>query len=87
MRTSDRGVPGTKPRADVEGGRAPAADDDVVCMGVVLATVCLVWTVILVAPSSLCSRVWHEETGSVPAILILYVFSPYNPRRTGHAFV
>ena len=37
MCTFDRGVSGAKPRADVEGGRAAAADDDVVCVGVVFA--------------------------------------------------
>jgi len=43
MRTLDRGVSRAKLRADVEGGRAPAADDDVVCVGVVFAaSVCVV---------------------------------------------
>ena len=50
MRTFDRGVSRAKPGADVEGGRAPVADDDVVCVGVVLATV---YVVVLVSPSSL----------------------------------
>ena len=39
MCTFDRGVSRAKPGADVEGGRAPAADDDVVCVGVVFGTV------------------------------------------------
>jgi hypothetical protein len=66
----DRGVSGAKPRADVEGGRAPAADDDVVCVGVVLAAVYIVaWREVLVTASSLfllafstrqdqCTRFW-----------------------------
>jgi hypothetical protein len=39
MCTFDRGVSRAKLRADVEGGRAAAADDDVVCVGVVLAPI------------------------------------------------
>ncbi len=38
MRTFDRGVSRAKPRPDVEGGCSSAADDDVVCVGVVFAT-------------------------------------------------
>jgi hypothetical protein len=34
MRALDRGVPRAEPRAHVEGGRAAAADDDVVRVGV-----------------------------------------------------
>ena len=53
MCTFDRGVSRAKPRADVEGGRAPVADDDVVCVGVVLATVYVVaWLVVLVTLTS-----------------------------------
>ena len=42
MCTSDRGVSSAKLRSDVEGGRVAAADDDVVCVGIVFAPTVLV---------------------------------------------
>jgi hypothetical protein len=42
MCTSDRGVSSAELGSDVEGGRAAAADDDVVCVGVVFAPIVLV---------------------------------------------
>ena len=65
MCTSDRGVSSAELRPDVEGGRAAAADDDVVRVGVVFAPTVLVTG----GTCSLYSRVWHE-TGSVRAIWI-----------------
>jgi hypothetical protein len=41
MCTLDGRVSRAKSRADVEGGRAPTADDDVVCVGVVFAAACV----------------------------------------------
>jgi hypothetical protein len=83
MCTSDRGVSSAELRSHVEGGRAAAADDDVVCMGIVFAPTVLV---AVHGSSSLYSRVWHE-TGSVRAILDLYVFSRPAAGGTRGAFV
>jgi hypothetical protein len=66
MCTSDRGVSSAELRSDVEGGRAAAADDDVVYVGVVFAPIVLVTGGTCTRSSSLYSRVWHE-TGSVRA--------------------
>jgi len=79
MCTSDRGVSSAELRSDVEGGRAAAADDDVVCVGVVFASIVLV-TGDTLYMDSLYSRVWHE-TGSVRAIWIC-MYSHLITRRT-----
>jgi hypothetical protein len=42
MCTSDRGVSSAELGSDVEGGRAAAADNDVVCVDVVFAPIVLV---------------------------------------------
>ena len=68
MCTSDRGVSSAECRPDVEGGCAAAADDDVVCVGVVFAPIVLVAGGTCTWSSSLYFRDWHE-TGSVRAIL------------------
>jgi hypothetical protein len=57
MCTSNRGVSSTELRSDVEGGRAAAADDDVVYVGVVFAPIVLVAGGTFTRPSSLYSRV------------------------------
>jgi hypothetical protein len=76
MRTSDRGVSGAELRSDVEGGRAAAADDDVVCVGVVFAPIVLVAGGTCTWSSSLYySRVLARDRISARD-LDLYVFSP-----------
>jgi hypothetical protein len=85
MRTSDRGVSSAELRSDVEGGRAAAADDDVVYVGVVFAPIVLVAGGTCTWSSSLYSRVWHE-TGSVRAIWIC-MYSLIAGRTTRRAFV
>jgi hypothetical protein len=74
MCTSDRGVSSAELGSDVEGGRAAAADHDVVCVGVVFAPIVLVTGGTCTWSSSLYSRVWHE-TGSVRAIWILCILT------------
>ena len=73
MCTSDRGVSGAKPRADVEGGRAAAADDDVVCVGVVFAPINVVAGDTR-TPSSLYVFSRSARDGISAGDLILYVF-------------
>lgn len=80
MCTSDRGVSSAELRSDVEGGRAAAANDDVVCVGVVFAPIVLVAGGTCTWSSSLYSRVLHE-TGSVRAIWIC-MYSHLITRRT-----
>jgi hypothetical protein len=78
MRAFDRGVPRAEPRADVEGGRAAAADDDVVRVGVMFEPP----SYVVAGGARLCRSLllrWRE-TGIGAHVLILYVFSPYNPR-------
>jgi hypothetical protein len=88
MCTSDRGVSSAELGSDVEGGRAAAADDDVVCMGVVFAPIVLVAGGTCTWSSSLYSRVWHE-TGSVRAIWIWICMYSHlmTTRTTRRAFV
>jgi len=75
MRTLDRGVSRAKSGPDVEGGCAAAADDDVVCVGVMFASADYV-----TAGTGTCTVLF--------SLLVLYVFSPYyNRGRTWHAFV
>ena len=72
MCTSDRGVSGAKPRADVEGGRAAAADDDVVCVGVVFAPINVAGDTR--TPGSLYVFTRSARDGISAGDLILYVF-------------
>ena len=85
MCTSDRGVSSAELRSHVEGGRAAAADDDVVCVGVVFAPIVLVAGGTGTRSSSLYSRGWHE-TGSVRAIWICMYSHLYN-QEARRAFV
>ena len=72
----DRGVSRAEPRADVEGGCSAAADDDVVCMGVVLAPI----DVAAGSTPVLCILAFGTRQDRCTR-LILYVF-----RRTRHPF-
>jgi hypothetical protein len=76
MCTSDRGVSSAELRPDVEGGRAAAADDDVVCVGVVFAPIVLVAGGTCTWSSSLYSRGCTRQDQC--ARFGFYVFSPYN---------
>jgi hypothetical protein len=82
MCTFDRGVSGAKPRADVEGGCAAAADDDVVCVGVVFAPIDVVAGGAH-TPSSLYVFSRLAQDGLSAGDLILYVFVGW----TRHQFV
>jgi hypothetical protein len=75
MCTSDRRVSSAELRSDVERGRAAAANDDVVCVGVVFAPIVLVAGGTCTWSSSLyISRLARDRIGARD--LDLYVFSP-----------
>jgi hypothetical protein len=80
MCTFDRGVSRAKLGADVEGGRAAAADDDVVCVDVVFAPIALVAGGTFTWSSSVFSRLARDRISARG--LDLYVFSPLTTRQT-----
>lgn len=80
MCSFDRRVPCAKLRTHVEGGRAAIADDDVVCMGVMLAprgnAQCIVG-----CTSDVYSRVWHEAVSVHVDAIWLCMYSHFIAHR------